>query len=73
MQTSVKNLIIDSGAIIKGTHLHLIGDNLLTTPDVLREIKDRQSRSQLVTLPSELKIRNPSDSSIDLGKPECKH
>ena len=60
-------LVVDSGAIIKGTRLDVLADELFTTPEVLAEIKDRVSREQMHTLPYELKVRVPSAESLKFG------
>ncbi|DAZ93062.1 TPA: hypothetical protein N0F65_009736 [Lagenidium giganteum] len=60
----LQHLIIDSGAIIKGTNLTSLAENFWTVPDVLNEIRDKHARTKLQNLPFELKTREPSAESI---------
>ncbi|KAI9914194.1 hypothetical protein PsorP6_005907 [Peronosclerospora sorghi] len=56
----VLHLVVDSGAIIKGTNLALLAENFWTVPDVLDEIRDKTSRAMLERLPFTLQTREPS-------------
>jgi RNA-binding protein NOB1 len=61
---SVKYLVTDSNAFIKGAPLHEWTENVITVRDVIREIKDAKTRQQLQFLPYEIIFREPSNDSI---------
>ena len=53
----MKYLVVDSGPLIKGVRLERIeAEHYVTIPEVLREIRDRQARQMLSTLPVELAL-----------------
>ncbi|RLN68261.1 hypothetical protein BBJ29_000844 [Phytophthora kernoviae] len=60
----VLHLVIDSGAIIKGTNLGVLAENFWTVPDVLNEIRDKKSRAILERLPFTLQTREPSAEAM---------
>ncbi|RQM13911.1 hypothetical protein DD237_006023 [Peronospora effusa] len=60
----VLSLVIDSGAIIKGTNLAVLAENFWTVPDVLDEIRDKKSRAILERLPFNLQTREPSAEAM---------
>ncbi|CAI5747072.1 unnamed protein product [Peronospora destructor] len=60
----VLSLVIDSGAIIKGTNLAVLAENFWTVPDVLDEIRDKKSRAILERLPFNLQTRDPSAEAM---------
>ncbi|EEY60575.1 RNA-binding protein NOB1 [Phytophthora infestans T30-4] len=60
----VLHLVIDSGAIIKGTNLAVLAENFWTVPDVLDEIRDKKSRAILERLPFTLQTREPSAEAM---------
>jgi RNA-binding protein NOB1 len=62
----LENLIIDSGAIIKGCgfDFHKVAKRFWTVQEVLAEIRDSKSLHLLETLPFELEIRVPSDKAM---------
>ena len=57
-------VVVDANAIVKGIRLERLAEEAVTIPEVLREIKDRQARHTLATLPFELKVRDPDEESI---------
>ena len=57
-------VVVDANAIVKGLRLERLAEEAVTIPEVLREIKDRQARHTLATLPFELKVRDPDEESI---------
>lgn len=63
-EKKVKHLVVDSGAIIKGTNLTALADNFWTVPDVLIEIRDKKSRALLERLPFTLQTREPSAEAM---------
>jgi RNA-binding protein NOB1 len=60
----VLHLVVDSGAIIKGTNLAPLAENFWTVPDVLAEIRDKRARAILETLPFTLQTREPSAEAM---------
>ena len=57
--------VVDSGPLIKGVRLETLNaDALVTVPEVLLEIRDRQARQMLATLPVELTTREPSGEAL---------
>ena len=61
--------VIDSGPLIKGVRLETLNaDALVTVPEVLREIRDRQARQMLASLPVELTTREPSGEALSAIK-----
>ena len=64
----MKYLVVDSGPLIKGVRLERIdAEHFVTVPEVLIEVRDRQARHLLSTLPVELETREPSDEAITAG------
>lgn len=64
----MKYLVVDSGPIIKGTKVESLGaETIVTVPEVLKEIRDRQARHVLETLPVEILTKEPSDEAIARG------
>ena len=58
--------VVDSGPLIKGLRLDSISaDRYVTVPEVLNELRDRQTRHMLATLPVELETREPSSEALD--------
>ena len=58
-------LVVDSGPLIKGIRLERIdAERFVTVPEVLSEIRDKQTRALLETLPVELETREPSDEAM---------
>lgn len=59
------HVVVDSGAFIKCSNLHNLGETIYSTKEVVAEIKDRQTRQRLQVLPYELNLQEPV--------PECIH
>ncbi|KAL1529942.1 hypothetical protein AB1Y20_000870 [Prymnesium parvum] len=58
-------LVVDSGPLIKGVRLERIeAERYATVPEVMHEIRDRQARHLLSTLPVEIETREPSDEAL---------
>ena len=57
-------VVVDANAIVKGLRLERLAEEAVTIPEVLKEIKDRQARHTLATLPFELHVRDPDAESI---------
>ncbi|KAL2915440.1 20S-pre-rRNA D-site endonuclease nob1 [Polyrhizophydium stewartii] len=62
----VHALIVDAGPLIKGQHQRIaqLADKFYTVADVMKELRDSQTREWLATLPFELVVRAPSDEAM---------
>ena len=56
--------VIDTNAIVKGFRLERFAEEAVTIPEVLAEVKDKQARHILSTLPFELKVKDPDDDAV---------
>ena len=63
-EAGTTKVVVDANAIVKGIRLERLAEEAVTIPEVLREIKDKQARHTLATLPFELKVRDPDEASI---------
>lgn len=63
----LKLLVVDANAIIDGVKLEGIADKAVTIQEVLDEIKDKQSRQFLASLPYQLEVSEPSEESVQAG------
>lgn len=64
---SLKALVLDSGALIKGGgggELERSAHKVYTVQEVVAEIKDAVTRQRLQVLPYELDVREPSHESV---------
>jgi hypothetical protein len=61
-------LVIDSAPLLKGTPLRHLAERFCTIPEVVSEIRDKQSREYIKKLPFELELITPSEESIKAGK-----
>ena len=61
---SVKKVVLDSGAIIKGGRLEGLGDKFWTIKEVLSEVRDSNARAVLDTLAVELEVREVDPSAL---------
>ena len=67
---SLKALVIDSGALIKGgggSEFERSARKVYTVQEVVAEIKDAVTRQRLQVLPYELEVREPSHEAIKHG------
>ena len=64
------HIIIDAGAIIKGNTNSFPMNNAkyYSTAETINEIRDMNSRDKLLTLPFEIEIRSPAETSIKISK-----
>ena len=68
---SLKALVIDSGALIKGGgggEFERSAHKVYTVQEVVAEIKDVVTRQRLQVLPYELEIRDPSHEAVKHGE-----
>ncbi|KAJ2958383.1 hypothetical protein NQZ79_g6004 [Umbelopsis isabellina] len=61
-------LVIDSAPLLKGTPLRHLAERFCTIPEVVSEIRDKQSREYIKKLPFELELITPSEESMKAGK-----
>jgi hypothetical protein len=65
---NLRLLVVDANAIIGGIKLEGIADRAVTIQEVFDEIRDKQSRQFLTTLPYKLQLSEPTEESIKAGK-----
>ncbi|MEW5299917.1 MAG: hypothetical protein WDW36_002887 [Sanguina aurantia] len=56
--------VVDANAIISGLRLQGFADKYYTIAEVLNEIRDKQARAFLSTLPYGIEVREPSEESV---------
>jgi RNA-binding protein NOB1 len=62
--------VIDANAIINGNgllNLMRSAEKIVTIPEVLREVRDKQSRAALEALPFKITTQEPSEESVKAG------
>ena len=64
MSLKAEYLVIDSGGFLKNVPLRELGDNLITLPEVIEEIRDKETRRRLEVLPFDLEFKQPSTEAI---------
>ncbi len=67
-QRDASVLVVDANAIINGIRLEGIADRAVTIQEVLDEVRDRQSRQYLASLPFDLQVVEPSEESLKIGR-----
>lgn len=63
--------VVDANALITGAgllDLVKFADRCVTTPEVLREVRDKQSRQTLAGLPFSIDTQEPAEESVKAGK-----
>jgi RNA-binding protein NOB1 len=60
----IEHLVVDSGGFIKNAPIRELCRNAYTIPEVVSEIKDRETRKRLKVLPYELNFSDPRPESI---------
>ena len=63
-----KVAVVDANAIINGLRLESVADKLFTIQEVLDEVRDKQSRQFLASLPYGLEVREPDEQSVKAGR-----
>ncbi|KAJ3278273.1 Nin1 binding protein [Borealophlyctis nickersoniae] len=61
---TVLTLVVDAAPLIRGTLRPHLASRFVTIPEVMREVRDRQAREALATLPFELEVRLPSEEAM---------
>ena len=64
---SSKLAVVDANAIISGLRLEGVAERFVTIQDVLDEVRDKQSRQFLTTLPYAIEVREPAEESTKAG------
>ncbi len=59
--------VLDANAVIGGLSVQRALDRLVTIPEVLQEVRDKQSREALAALPFRVELAEPSDESLHAG------
>lgn len=59
--------MVDANALISGLRLENLADRFCTIPEVLAEVRDKQARTFLSTLPFSLDVREPEEESLKAG------
>lgn len=60
--------VVDTNAVISGVQLHRIADTAVTIPEVLSEVRDKNTRQALANLPFALECKEPTEESVKAGK-----
>lgn len=71
IESKPKVAVIDANAIISGDglmNLMRFAERVVTIPEVLKEVRDKQSRSILAALPFKIETQEPSDESLKAGE-----
>ncbi|KAI9146049.1 Nin one binding Zn-ribbon like-domain-containing protein [Paraphysoderma sedebokerense] len=64
-QPKVHTLVVDTGPLFKDpSQIYQLADEFVTVPEVIAEVRDKQSRELVAALPFELKVRIPSEEAI---------
>ena len=61
--------VVDANAIIAGLRLDRVAEQVVTIAEVLKEIRDKQSREYLEALPVSIQCLEPSEESVRAGTP----
>ena len=64
---NLRVVVVDANAIINGIRLENVADRAVTIQEVLDEIRDKQSRQFLATLPFGIDVSEPSEESLVAG------
>lgn len=60
-------VVVDANAIISGMRFDRMAESAVTIPEVLEEIRDKNSRQFLSTLPFGIDTRQPTEESLKAG------
>ncbi|GBG29323.1 RNA-binding protein NOB1 [Hondaea fermentalgiana] len=63
-EQQLSHLVVDAGAIIRLENLNNMANEFWTVREVISEIRDKNARRALETLPFDLKVREPSDEAL---------
>lgn len=63
-----QTVVLDANVMISGTPLSLaLTERVVTIPEVLEEVRDKQSRQAVESLPFKITTLEPSDESLSAG------
>lgn len=65
--------VLDASAVIGGSIFRDYAEALITTPDVLSEIRDKQSKHTLDTLPFGVSVQDPTEGSVTAGMQQSRN
>ena len=60
--------VVDANAIIAGVQLHTLGEQLVTIPEVMGEIRDVRSRQAVAFAAVPLVQQDPAEEDVKAGK-----
>lgn len=63
-----RTAVVDANAIISGLRLEGVAERFVTIGEVLREVRDKQSREWLATLAHAIEVIDPPKASVEAGK-----
>jgi len=58
-------IVVDTGPLIKGSNLRKLGEEFYTIPQVLQEVRDKNTRSSLGLKLEELKVTLPTEEDVE--------
>ena len=61
-------VVVDANALISGVRLEGFADRAITIPEVLAEVRDKQSRAYLASLPFGVEACEPDEVSVKAGE-----
>jgi RNA-binding protein NOB1 len=70
--TGVSVLVVDANALINGVRLEGVAERVVTTAEVLDEIRDAKTRAFVASLPYEIHVMEPSEESCKAGEFVCR-
>jgi hypothetical protein len=64
----VSVLVVDANALINGVRLEGVAERVVTTAEVLDEIRDAKTRAFVASLPYEIHVMEPTEESCKAGE-----
>ena len=64
----MKYLVADTAAFIKNVPMQEYADEIISTEDVVNEIRDKETKQRLLACPLDIQYREPDSQSIKIGK-----
>lgn len=68
--------VVDANTLISGSGVLGLGrlaDRIVTTPEVLAEVRDKRSRSMLAALPFTVETQEPDEDAVKAGQIRREH
>jgi RNA-binding protein NOB1 len=66
--TGVSVLVVDANALINGVRLEGVAERVVTTQEVLDELRDARTRAFVASLPYEIQVMEPTEESCKAGE-----